>query len=39
MVRGCRGSRKCGVGGRGVTPPMVSTPEGCNPQGEEQTTE
>jgi hypothetical protein len=39
MVRGCRGGRRCGVGGRGVTPPIVPMPEGSNPQGEEPTTE
>jgi hypothetical protein len=39
MVRGRRGSRRCGVRGRGVTPPIVSMPEGSNPQGDEQTTE
>jgi hypothetical protein len=36
MVRGRRGSRRHGVGGRGVTPPIVSMPEGSNPQGDEQ---
>jgi hypothetical protein len=39
MVRGCRGSRRHGVGGRGVTPPIVPTPKGSNPQGDEQNTE
>jgi hypothetical protein len=39
MVRGCRGSRRRGAGGRGVTPPIVSMPEGSNPQGDEQITE
>jgi hypothetical protein len=36
MVRGCCGSKQCGVGGRGVTLPIASMPEGSNPQGEEQ---
>jgi hypothetical protein len=36
MVRGRRESRRCGVGGRGVTPPIASMQEGSNPQGEEQ---
>jgi hypothetical protein len=39
MVRGRRGSRRRGVGGRGVTPPIVPMPEGSNPQGDEKNTE
>jgi hypothetical protein len=39
MVRGRHGSRRRGVGGRGVMPLIVSMPEGSNPQGEEQITE
>jgi hypothetical protein len=39
MVRECRGSKWCGARGRGVTPLIVSTLEGSNPQKEEQTTE
>jgi hypothetical protein len=39
MVRGRRGSRQHGVGGRGVKLAIVSTLEGYNPHGEEQTTE
>jgi hypothetical protein len=39
MVRGRRGSRRHGVGGRGVTPPIVSTPEGSNPREMSKTTE
>jgi hypothetical protein len=34
MVRGCRGSRRHGVGGRGVPPPIVSILEGSNPSRE-----
>jgi hypothetical protein len=33
MVRGCRGDRRWGARGGGVTPPAASTPEGSNPQG------
>jgi hypothetical protein len=36
MVRGCRGGRRRGARGGGVTPPVASTPEGSNPQGGEQ---
>jgi hypothetical protein len=36
MVRGHRGSRRRGAGGRGVTPPIVPMPEGSNPQGDEK---
>jgi hypothetical protein len=36
MVRGCRGGRRRGARGGGVTPPVASTPEGSNPQGDEQ---
>jgi len=39
MVRGRRMSRRWGVGGRGMPPPIPSTPEGSTPQGEEKTTE
>jgi hypothetical protein len=39
MVRGHRGGRRCGVGRRGVNPPITSMPEGSNPQGEEQVLE
>jgi hypothetical protein len=39
MVRGHKGSRRHGAGGRGVTPPIVSMPEGSNPQGDEHITE
>jgi hypothetical protein len=39
MVRGRRGSRRCSVGGRSVTPPIASMQEGSNPQGEEQVIE
>jgi hypothetical protein len=35
MVRGSRRSRRHGVGGRGVTPPIVSITQGSNPQGNE----
>jgi hypothetical protein len=31
MVRGCRGGRRRGARGEGVTPLVVSTPEGSNP--------
>jgi hypothetical protein len=36
MVRGCRGGRRQGARGGGVTPLVASTPEGSNPQGGEQ---
>jgi hypothetical protein len=36
MVRGCRGGRRRGARGGGVTPPVASTPEGSNPQGGEK---
>jgi hypothetical protein len=39
MVRGRRGSTRRGAIGRGVPPPIVSTLEGSNLQGDEQTTE
>jgi hypothetical protein len=39
MVRGCRGGRRRGARGGGVTPPVASTPEGSNPQGGEQVLE
>jgi len=39
MVRGCMMSRHHGAGGRGTLPPNASTPEGSNPQGDEQATE
>jgi hypothetical protein len=39
MVRGCRGSRQHGSRGRGVTPLITPTPEGFNPQGDEQNVE
>jgi hypothetical protein len=38
MVRGHCGGRRCGARGGGVTPLVASTPEGSNPQGEEQVT-
>jgi hypothetical protein len=36
MVRGRHGGRKCGARGGIATPPVESTPEGSNPQGEEK---
>jgi hypothetical protein len=36
MVRGCRRGRRCGARGGDVMPPVASTLEGSNPQGEEQ---
>jgi hypothetical protein len=36
MVRGHRGERRRGPRGGGVMPPATSTPEGSNPQGDEQ---
>jgi hypothetical protein len=39
MVRGRRGSRRRGAGGRGVTPPIASMPERSNPQEEEKNVE
>jgi hypothetical protein len=36
LVRGRHGGRQRGARGGGVTPPVASTPEGSNPQGEEQ---
>jgi hypothetical protein len=39
IVRGRRGGRRPSVGGRGVMPPIVSMPEGCNTQGDEKITE
>jgi hypothetical protein len=36
MVRRCRGGRRRGNRGGGVTPPVASTPEGSNPQGGEK---
>jgi hypothetical protein len=39
MARGRRGSRRHGVGGRGMKPPIVSMSEGSKPQGDEQTIE
>jgi hypothetical protein len=39
MVRGRRGNKRRGAGGRGVPPPRVSMLEGSNPQGDEHTTE
>jgi hypothetical protein len=36
MVRGRREGRRRGARGGGVTPPVASTPEGSNPQGDEQ---
>jgi hypothetical protein len=36
MVRGRRGGRRRGTRGGGVMPPVASTPEGSNPQGDEQ---
>jgi hypothetical protein len=39
MVRGCRGGRRRGARGGGVTPPVASMPEGSNPQGGEQVLE
>jgi hypothetical protein len=35
LVRGRRGGRQRGTRGRGVMPPVASTPEGPNPQGDE----
>jgi hypothetical protein len=32
MVKGRRGSRRCGIGRRGVAPPIVSMPKGLNPR-------
>ena len=37
MVRGCCKGRQQGARGGGVTPPVAFTPEGSNPQGDEQT--
>jgi hypothetical protein len=39
MVKRHRGGRKRGVGGRGVTPPIASTPKRSNPQEEEMNVE
>jgi hypothetical protein len=36
MVRGHRRGRRWGARGGGATPPVASTPEGSNPQGDEQ---
>jgi hypothetical protein len=36
MVRGCRGGRRRGARGGSATPLVASTPEGSNPQGDEQ---
>jgi hypothetical protein len=36
MVRGRGGGRQHGARGGGATPPVTSTPEGSNPQGDEQ---
>jgi hypothetical protein len=36
MVRGHRRGRRRGARGGGTTPPVASTPEGSNPQGDEQ---
>jgi hypothetical protein len=36
MVRGCHGGRRWGARGGGATPPVAFTPEGSNPQGDEQ---
>jgi hypothetical protein len=36
MVRGRRRGRRRGARGGGVMPPVASTPEGSNPQGDEQ---
>jgi hypothetical protein len=36
MVRGRHGGRRWGSRGGGMTPPVVSTPKGSNPQGDEQ---
>jgi hypothetical protein len=36
MVRGCHRSRRRGARGASVTPPVTSTPEGSNAQGEEK---
>jgi hypothetical protein len=35
MVRGCHRGRRRGARGGGTTPPVASTREGSNPQGEE----
>jgi hypothetical protein len=39
MVRGCKGSRRRGAGGRSVTPLIVRTPERSNPHGDEHNVE
>jgi hypothetical protein len=36
MIRVRDGCRRCGARGGGVMPPVASTSEGSNPQGEEQ---
>jgi hypothetical protein len=36
MVRGCHGGRRWGARGGGMMPPVTSTPEGSNPQGDEK---
>jgi hypothetical protein len=36
MVRGRHGGRRRGARGGGTIPPVASTPEGSNPQGDEQ---
>jgi hypothetical protein len=36
MVRGCHGGRRSGPRGGGMTPPVASSPEGSNPEGDEQ---
>jgi hypothetical protein len=36
MARGCHGGKQWGARGGGAMPPVASTPEGSNPQGDEQ---